>query len=138
MVAAVVGCILVVAWIADRLSDGWRSPDADFFATCAAVAPLIGLGLFIEIVLVMAPIVADPRANNREHNVDRALARTVVRLNAAMILLSVSSALYALGGHRHTAFLVVLSTAPWIVQLFLLMDTAYIRIGVNRIGRGRR
>lgn len=86
----------------------------------------------------MAPLVADPKVSKREHDVDKALARTTVRLNAAMLLLSVSSALYALGSHRHTAFLVALSTAPWIVQLFLLMDTAYIRIGVNRIGRGRK
>lgn len=138
MVAAVVGGIFVVAWIAGGISDHWRSPDADFFAACAAIAPLFGLGLFIEIVLVMAPLVADPKVSKREQGVDKALARTTVRLNAAMLVLSVASALYALGSHRHTAFLVVLSTAPWIVQLLLLMDTAYVRIGVNRIGRGRK
>ena len=137
MVAALVGGILVAGWIAGEISDHWRTPDADFFAACAAIAPLIGLGLFIEITLVMAPLVAEPKLSEREHGVDKALARTAVRLNATMLVLSVSSALYALGSHRHTAFLVVVSTAPWLVQLFLLMDTAYVRIGVNRIGRGR-
>lgn len=133
MVAAAVGGIVVLGVVADLLSDGWRRPDPDFYATCATIAPLIGLALFVEIVLVMTPVIADQGADP----VNVAMVRTVVRLNSVMLLLSVSSALYALGAHKHTAFLVVLSTAPWLVQLFLLIDTAYNRVGINRIGRGR-
>lgn len=135
---AVVGGIVAAGGIAEAISDHWSSPDADFFATCAAIAPLIGLGLFIEIVVVMAPLLSEPQTSAHERVVDKALARTIVRINATMLVLSVGSALFALGSHHHTAFLVVLSVGPWIVQLFFLVETAYIRIGVNRIGRRGR
>jgi hypothetical protein len=126
--------IVVAGVIATLISGGWRRPDPDFFSACAVISPLIGLGLFIEIVLVMTPVIAEQGAGP----VNEAMVRTVVRLNATMLLVAESSALYALGSHRSTAFLVVLSTAPWIVQLLVLIDTAYNRIGINRIGRGRR
>lgn len=133
LVAAIVGIIVVAGVVAEPISDGWRRPDADFYVTCATIAPLFGLALFVEIALVMTPVIADQGLSS----VNVAMVRTLVRLNAAMLVLSESSALYAVGGHRRTAFLVVLSTAPWLVQLVLLIDTAYNRIGINWIGRGR-
>lgn len=134
MPAAVVAVIFAIAGVAELISDSWRRPDADFFATSATVAPLVGLALFVELVLVWGPII-DEQGLTPENE---ATARAAIRMNATMLVLSVAAALYALGSHRHTAFLVVLSTAPWLVQLFLLVATAYNRIGINWVRGGRQ
>ncbi len=93
------------------------------------MGPVIGLALFVEIVVVMTPAIARP---------DRGAAKTaavqlLVRTNAGLLVISEGAALYAVGAKASNGFLVVCVLLPWLLQLVLLVDTAYHRIGLNRI-----
>jgi hypothetical protein len=129
----VVICLAVpaVGWIIEQFAGGLRHTNAAFFSTAGAVGPIIGLALFVEIVVVMAPEVAKPGGQA----VKAGAVRMMVRTNAALLVLSEGAALYAAGANTSSAFLVVCVVLPWFLQLALLVDTAYHRMGLERIRR---
>lgn len=102
----------------------------EFFVTCGHIAPLFGLALFVEIVVVMTDVVYTEGATLE----NKATVQVLVRTNIAMLVISETAALYAVGAKTSSAFLVVCSVLPWLVQLLLLADTAYNRIGLSRLG----
>jgi hypothetical protein len=103
-----------------------------FFVVCGTVAPLFGLALFVDLALVMALAVREQGATST----NRLTFQTLVRVNSAMLVISESAALYAVGTETANAFLVVCSTLPWAVQLYLLTQMAYYRAGLSRVGPG--
>jgi hypothetical protein len=108
------------------------SANEEFFETCALIAPLFGLALFVELALVLGQLVKDqgPTAANR------GLARSVLRANAGLICVSEGLALYAVATGRASTFLVVSVVVPMLIQVQLLVDCGYQRIGIGRIRGG--
>ena len=121
--------VLAVGGVTESVAPCLRHISLAFYSTAGAVAPLIGLGLFVEIVLVMRPAIASEGATE----VKMAGARTLVRTNALLLILSEAAALYAIGAKASNGFLMVCVVLPWVLQILLLIDTAYHRLGINRI-----
>jgi hypothetical protein len=104
----------------------------EFFATIASVGPVFGLALFVEIAVVMGRVVSEQgptRAN-------RALARVLIRTNLGLTAISEGVSLYATGSDRQSTLLVVGAILPLVIQLVLLAETAYLRLGISRVPRG--
>lgn len=126
-------CIVVlgIGGLAELVA-GPAHVSGDFFLACATVGPLFGLALFVEIALVMAPIIELQGATPA----NRATIRALVRINVAMLLIAESAALYAAGSGTRSAFLVVCSVLPWLIQVALLAQTTYYRTGISKVGPG--
>jgi hypothetical protein len=99
------------------------------------VGPVFGLAVFVEITIVMGRALAQKKSRKKQATT-RALARTVVRTNAGLLLVSEGAALYAVGANVSSTFLLTSVLGPWLLQIYLLVDTAYHRIGVSKLGRG--
>jgi hypothetical protein len=123
--AVVVGVAGLSELVAAHLSG---TTSGDFFTVCATVAPLFGLAVFVDIALVMGPVVGDQGATPA----NRALVQVLVRTNMAMLVISESAALYSVGVKASSAFLVVCSVLPWVVQLYLLLGGLGETIGEAR------
>jgi hypothetical protein len=135
VVLASMAGIAIVGLVAEVISTSWRPPAPALFVCCAGVAPLFGLGLFVELAVVMGHLIK----SGGPTDANRATAQALVRMNSAMLVLSEGSSLYAVGTGRRTAFLVTCGIAPWLVQLLLLVDCTYLKVGLHRIGtRGRK
>jgi hypothetical protein len=138
--AAVCGAVLAIAGLAEAFADCLDNTQPAFFSTCAQVAPILALALFVDLVLVLGPVLtertqnAPPRQAPPEHQAFRAL----VRANVGMLVISEASALYAVGARASTTFLTICAVLPWCAQLLLLVSTTYYRGGVHRIGKGRK
>lgn len=105
---------------------------SSFFEVCGLIEPLIGLAVFVELVLVLGQLVSVQGATDANQR----LARAVVRTNAGLILVSQAAALYAIGSDSSTVFLLFSAIVPMVLQVFLLVDCAYQRVGINRIRGG--
>jgi hypothetical protein len=64
---------------------------------------------------------------------ERATFRGLMRLNAGVFIISEGSALYAIGAQVTSTFLVVAVLLPWLIQIVLIIQTAYLRAGYHRI-----
>jgi hypothetical protein len=125
-------CLVVVGIAAlSQLVPGQRASE-DFFVVCATVGPLFGLALSVEIPLVMAPVIE----KQGQSDANKATVRALVRINVAMLIIAESAALYAVGWRSRSAFLASCSVLPWLIQLVLLVQTAYYRTGVSNVGPG--
>lgn len=129
--ATVLGIAGVVEALGTHIHD---SISSNFFVVCGTVAPLFGLALFVDIGVVMAPIVKTAGATDPI----RDTTKTFVRINSGMLLISESSSLYAAATDLPSAFLVACAVLPWAVQLYLLAATTYHRAGVRQVGGPRQ
>jgi hypothetical protein len=105
---------------------------SSFFEVCALIEPVIGLAVFVELVVVLGQLAISQGATSA----NRSLTRAVVRTNAGLMMLSEGCALYALAVETTSVFLLCAVVVPMILQLFLLIDCAYHRVGINRIRGG--
>jgi len=111
----------------------WAPHDhTSFFEVCGLVEPIIGLAVFVDLVLVLGPVVN----HQGPTNANESLVRAVVRGNAGLFFVSQAAALYAIGSDSSSVFLLFSATTPMVIQIFLLVDCAYQRVGISRIRRG--
>lgn len=103
-----------------------------FFEVCALIGPLFGLALFVELAVVLGQLVRAEGATPA----NRDLGRSVLRANAGLICVSEGLALYAVAAGRASTFLVVAIAVPMLIQILLLVDCGYQRIGIGRIRGG--
>lgn len=103
-----------------------------FFEVCGLVEPIIGLAVFVELVVVLGQVVdkQGPTVANQQ------LVRSVVRANAGLFFVSQAAAFYAIGSDSSSVFLLFSATVPMAIQIFLLVDCAYQRVGISRIRSG--
>jgi len=106
--------------------------ESTFFEVCALIEPVIGLAVFVELVVVLGQVVSTqgPTVGNQS------LAQAVVRSNAGLLVVSLSASMYALATETSSAFLLFAAVVPMVMQLFLLIDCAYQRVGISRIRGG--
>jgi hypothetical protein len=130
---AICGLVPGIAGVADWLVPCSGHADPDFYATCAQVGPVLALTLYVEIIVVMAPVLASADCTQAERNGARAL----LRANTGLFVISEGVALYAVGSRGSSLFAIVCVLLPWLLQLLLIVDTAYYRAGINKIGRRR-
>lgn len=131
----VIGLVAVVMCLGGllELTMGPGGPiSQDFFLTCGTAGPLIALALFVDIAVVMAPVIQSQGLTHANEMTVRAL----VRINTAMFVTAEAAALYAVGTETSSLFLVVSCVLPWLVQLLLLAQTIYYKTGVSRVGPG--
>lgn len=121
--------IVVVAGLSELAADGHDHVSQAFYATAAQVGPVLGVALFIEIALVMAPIAKGDSAIQEG-------VKAIVRANLALLLLSEGAALYAVAGTHASAFLTICVILPWLAQLYLFLHTTYVRAGVHTLPGG--
>jgi hypothetical protein len=130
------GVVFALIPLAGALGEWWFDcldhTAAAFYATAGQVGPVFGLALFVEIVVVMTPVIAKQGATPA----NTATMRFLIRTNAGLLALSEGAALYAVGARASSTFLVVSVVLPWLLQVVLLADTAYTRVGLNRIRGG--
>jgi hypothetical protein len=127
---AVYAAVLAAAGIVDLIgAHVHEALDRELFIVAGTVAPIFGFAVFVDVGIVMAPAVKEqgPTAPNR------ATVRTFVRVNAGMLIISESAALYAVGTSRASAFLLGCAVLPWLVQLYVLVQTTYHRAGIRRV-----
>lgn len=124
-IAPITGGLIVLIFDPNR-------PPEVFFEVCALLSPLFGLGLFVEIAVVMGQVIEDqgPTEGNRS------LTRGLVRSNVVLLLSASGAPLWALVSGTHSAFLAVFAVVPLLLQILLLSETAYLRAGINRIRLG--
>jgi hypothetical protein len=67
---------------------------------------------------------------------NRRTIQALVRANAGLLVISEGSALLATACRAQSTFLVAMVVVPWLIQLYLLVDTAYLKLGVSRISPG--
>jgi hypothetical protein len=111
----------------------WAPHDqTSFFEVCGLVEPIIGLAVFVELVLVLGQVVnhQGPTLANQQ------LVRAIVRANAGLFFVSQGAALYAIGSESTSPFLLFSATVPIAIQIYLLVDCAYQRVGISRIRGG--
>lgn len=116
-----------------RCQGGWAPIEkSSFFEVCGLTEPLIGLAVFVELVLVIGPLFSNqgPTETNRQ------LARAVVRTNAGLMLVAQGAALYAIGSGSSSVFLLFSAVTPMVLQILLIIDCAYQRVGINRVREG--
>jgi hypothetical protein len=106
--------------------------ESSFFEVCALIEPVIGLAVFVELVVVLGQVVSAQGATPANQE----LARAVVRSNAGLLIGSGSAALYAIATESSSVFLLFATVVPMIVQVFLMVDCAYQRVGISRIRGG--
>jgi hypothetical protein len=100
-----------------------------FFVVCGTIAPLFGLALFVDIALVMRPVVKKQGLTDT----NRATLQLLVRVNSGMLIISEAAALYAVGTEAASPFLVGCCVLPWLVQIYFLAQTAYDRAGASQL-----
>jgi hypothetical protein len=122
--------VLGVSSIGELVAPSAWSVNNDFFLACSTVGPLIGLALFVEISLVMSPIVGEQGATSA----NRATVQALVRINAAMLVIAETVALFSVATSKTGTFFALASVVPWLVQLALLIQTTYYRTGVSKVG----
>lgn len=106
--------------------------DRGLFAVGAGTAALVALALFVDLGLVLGTLFdrqGDTPAN-------RLMARIFLRTNAALFALAEGSSLYAVAARRSSTLLVFCLGVPMILQLCLLVEVAYQRIGVAAVREG--
>ena len=141
--------VLLVAAATALSTDGLDGADPAFFATCAQVGPVFGLAVFLEIAVVMAPLMRastssapkPPETGGKTSAVtseQRAVVALLVRANVGLLLISQGAALYATAAKENSGFLLLCTVLPWLLQLVLIVDAAYYRVGLSVIGRTRR
>jgi hypothetical protein len=116
----------------ELIADVFDTTEQVFFATCAQIAPVFALALFVEIALVMTAVFREQGATDAN---TRTL-KTLVRSNIALLGVSEGAALYATGAKASSSFLVACVVVPWGLQALLLIDTSYSRVGGSRIRSG--
>lgn len=114
------------------LADFGQEAQGGLFEVCALIEPLFGLAVFVELILVLGPLVS----NQGFTAANQGLARAVLRANGGLMFLSEGLALYAVAADRASTFLVIAVTIPMVIQLYLLIDCAYNRVGIHRIRPG--
>ena len=124
-----VGAVLGVAALG-RLVFDWHDVEPSFFSTCAQIAPVLAVAFFVEVAVVMTPLLS-----NTDDAAAKAMTKFLVRSNAAMLVVSEASSLYATATKTSSTFLVLGSVLPWLLQLLMIVDTSYYRIGVHRMQR---
>jgi hypothetical protein len=96
------------------------------------VEPIIGLAVFVDLVLVLGHVVNHQGLTAANEY----LVRAVVRGNAGLFFVSQAASLYAIGSDSSSVFLLFSATVPMVIQIFLLVDCAYQRVGISRIRGG--
>lgn len=132
--------VLLIASVVDLATNELDGADQSFFSTAAQIGPVIGLGVFVEIAVVMAPVMKtppEPPERSGPTLAERTAVALLVRLNVGLLLISEGAALYATGARQSSGFLVLCTVLPWLVQLALVVDAAYHRVGL-RVAGGRR
>jgi hypothetical protein len=127
-----VGGVLVLAAVVELVTHKLDGADPAFFATTAQVAPVFGLAVFIEVAVVMAPVL-----KTAPSDLTKTTVQMLIRANAGLFLLSETSALFATGASRDSGFLVMCIVLPWLAQLLLVVDAAYYRVGLSVLKRRR-
>lgn len=125
----VVGGVIGLSALLEAWPDPVDDVSIDFFKAAAPLTAVLGLAVFVELALVLEPY--DP--NKTMEKAFEALVRTVIGGNGLLIVVSSSAALYAIGSGRSTTFLLGCVVLPWILQLSVLVDAAYYRIGLHRL-----
>lgn len=121
-----------LGWLVGCLTTFGSKADVRMFEAIGAAGPLVGLAVFVELVVVMGQLVSTQGATPA----NRALARSVIRANAGLLVTSEGLALYAIGAQTSSTFLVIAVLVPLLLQVYLLIDTAYQRVGASRIRGG--
>lgn len=130
IIGLLVGIAPVAAWFLASLTNSGDDVSPTFFEVVALVAPLAGLALFVDLAIVMnAGLGGRPDTAS-----NWALAEVLVYSNAGLLLMSESAALYAVAAEAQGTFLVVMVVTPLLVQLFLLTQSAMLKI---RYGKDR-
>ncbi|HEX3737500.1 MAG TPA: hypothetical protein VHV53_08140 [Solirubrobacterales bacterium] len=122
----------VVGVVVAQFSDFGHGVRERFFEVCALIQPLFALALFVELVVVLGHVVGKQGATAA----NRDLARSVLRTNAGLLCVSEGLALFAIAADRASTFLVIAIVIPMFIQVLLLVDCGYHRIGIGRIQRG--
>lgn len=122
----------LLGWLISLFTDFGSEVKIGLFEVCALIQPLFGLAVFVELILVLGQLVSTEGATKA----NRKTTRAVVRANAGLLVISEGLAMYAVGADRVSTVLVVAVVVPMLIQVFLLMDCAYLRVGINRIQRG--
>jgi hypothetical protein len=114
------------------LSSFGKGADRDLYLAGAGTAALVALALFVDLALVLGALFdrqGDTPAN-------RLTAQIFLRTNAALFVLAEGTSLYALGARRSSTLLVFCLGVPMVLQLVLLVELAYQRIGLARVREG--
>src|SRR5208282_6115034 len=119
LVAFVTAAVICIGGLAELVAGPLHTVSQDFFVTCGTAGPLLALALFVEISVVMAPVV---QAQGLTHANEMTI-RVLVRINSVMFVMAEAAALYAVGAHTSSAFLIACCVFPWLVQLLLLAQT---------------
>jgi hypothetical protein len=122
----------LVALVAELVASANAAPRSGFFDACAVVAPLPGLALFIDIAVLVNLIVASQGLTDA----NRALARVLLWSNAVLLLSAEAFALYATASGHETIFLAVATIVPLLLQVFLLIEVALVKMRVNVVRAG--
>jgi hypothetical protein len=130
IVVATCIAVFITSGVTELVAPSAWSVDNDFFLACSTVGPLIGLALFVEISLVMSPIIDEQGSTPA----NRATVQALVRINASMLVIAETAALFSVSTSARGTFFVAASVIPWLVQLALMVQTVYYRTGVNRVG----
>ena len=132
MVGAFAATGPLLALIAELVTSANAAPRAGFFDALAVVAPLPGLALFIDIAVLVNLIVAAQGLTDA----NRALARVLLYSNAALLVGAEGFALYATASGHETIFLAVAAIVPLLLQIFLLIEVALVKMRVNVVRPG--
>ncbi len=125
-------CGPVLGYLTSLFSDFGGSAEVRMFEICALIEPLFGLAVFVELVLVLGPLVAKQGPTKA----NRSFARAVLRTNGGLLVISEGLALYAVAARCTSTMLVVAVVVPMLMQIYLLTDCAYNRVGIHRIRTG--
>jgi hypothetical protein len=114
------------------ICDFGANVDMRFFEILAQIGPVVGLAVFVEVVIVFNQLVAEDGATAA----NKATVRTIIRTNAGLLVLAEGLALFSVAAQTTSTFLLVAVVVPLLLQLLLLVDGAYLRIGIHRIRNG--
>jgi len=126
IVAGVSVAVLALAWLLGVIAPELSDTNSEFFVICGHVAPIYGLAIFVEVVVVMSRIVREEGATSA----NRGTVYALLGINAAMLVIAQSAALYAAGASESSGFLIGCCVLPLVVQLLIVLDSAYRRTGL--------
>lgn len=118
--------------IVGHYSDFGATANPRLFEVGAGTAALISLAVFVELAVVLGALIAEQGMSSANY----LLTRSVVRTSAGLFLIAECAALYAVADQQSSTFLIFLLGVPMLLQLFLLVECAYHRVGASRIRKG--
>jgi len=118
--------------LASVVTNAGHRVENEFFSAAASFGPVFGLAIFIELALLMRGVMEEQgqtAANTRT-------VQSVVRANVGLMVATEAAALIALACDTASTFLVGAVLVPPMIQLYLLVDITYLKVGVTRISPG--